>query len=80
MKPQPEAKGMNQETLSFVVYMIHQCAWAWNMTPAEVYARLQQCGCIQDYLVRHYEVLHTQSSGYVVEDIKEYLTRRGVAV
>ena len=46
MKPQPEVKGMNQETLSFVEYMIHQCAWAWNMTPAEVYARLQQCGCI----------------------------------
>ena len=67
-------------SMSFVVYMIHQCANTWKLTPSQVYAKLQQCGCIQDYLVRHYDVLHTQSSRYVVEDIREYLTRRGVAV
>ncbi len=71
---------MNQESLAFVVYMIHQCANRWNMSPSAVYRKLNQSGCITAYLVPHYDVLHTQSSRYVVEDIQQYLERRGFAI
>ena len=71
---------MNKDSLAFVIYMIHRCANQWNLTPAKVYQMLEETGCIQTYLVPHYEVLHTQSSGYVLEDIQQYLQRRGVAV
>lgn len=71
---------MNQESFSFVVYMIHACAEKWNVLPSEVYRKLQSVGCIENYLVPHYDILHTQGTGYLVDDIKEYLELRGIAV
>ena len=71
---------MNRDSMSFVVYMIHRCANQWQLSPAKVYQILEKSGCIQGYLVPHYEVLHTQSSRYVLEDIQQYLERKGIAV
>ena len=71
---------MNKEAFSFVVYMIHACADKWKMMPSEVYRSLQSVGCIDGYLVPHYDILHTQGTGYIVDDIKEYLEMRGVII
>lgn len=71
---------MNRDSFSFVVYMIHACANKWGMFPSEIYWKLKKTGCIEHYLVPHYEVLHTQGTDYVVEDIKEYLEVRGMTV
>ena len=71
---------MNKESFSFVVYMIHACAARWNLFPTEVYRKLQSVGCITDYLTPHYDILHTQGTGYLVDDIEEYLHRRGVMI
>lgn len=71
---------MNKDSMAFVVYMIHRCANQWNLSPAKVYQKLKESGCIQSYLVPNYAVLHTQSSAYVLEDIEQYLKRRGIAV
>ena len=71
---------MNRDTLSFVVYMIHCCANQWGVSPSEAYRKLEDSGCIRSYLVPHYDVLHTQSSGYVLHDIRLYLQKRGIAV
>lgn len=71
-------KGLNSESLSFVVYMIHACANKWLKNPDEVYALLQKSGCIDNYLVLHYEVLHTLGTDYITADIEEYLEIRGL--
>lgn len=71
---------MDKESFSFVVYIIHACANKWDMTPSQVYRKLQSAGCIERYLVPHYDVLHTQGTGYLVGDIREYLKVRGVAI
>ena len=71
---------MTQEAMEFVVYMIHACANRWNLSPKQVYQKLQEAGCIDGYLVPNYDILHTQGSGYLVDDIAEYLHTRGVAV
>ncbi len=71
---------MDKESFSFVVYMIHACANKWGKLPSEVYSMLSSVNCINDLLVSHYDVLHTQSTSYVVEDIKEYLITRGVTI
>ncbi len=47
---------MNKESFSFIVYMIHACANKWNMMPSEVYQKLQSAGCIDGYLVPHYDI------------------------
>ena len=71
---------MNQESFSFVIYMIHACANKWGKLPSEVYKILSGADCINNLLVKHYDVMHTQSTSYVVEDIVEYLGARGIKV
>ena len=71
---------MNKESFAFVIYMIHACANSWSKVPSDVYKLLQNSGCIDNYLVPHYDILHTQGTEYVVDDIKEYLGIRGVNV
>ena len=66
--------------MRFVVYMIHKCANTWGLSPSRVYQMLNESGCIQKYLVPYYDVLHTQSSGYVLEDIQQYLKNKGISI
>ena len=75
-----KVKTMSKQSFSFIVYMIHACADQWGKTPSEVYCKLKDSGCIDQYLVPHFEILHTQGSRYLVEDIREYLELRGVAI
>lgn len=71
---------MNEDSFSFVVYMIHACADKWGKTPADVYKAIKKSGCLDKYLVPFYDVLHTQSTDYVVNDIGDYLKSREVSV
>ena len=71
---------MNLDSFEFVVYMIHACADRWHMTPKEVYQELEKQGCISQFLVPLYDILHTQSTDFVVQDIQEYMANRGVVL
>ncbi len=71
---------MNKESFSFVVYMIHACANKWGKLPSEVYSILSRADCIDKFLVAHFDILHTQSTDYIVEDIAEYLGNRGIKI
>lgn len=75
-----ENRIMNKEIFSFVIYMIHACADRWKQNPSEVYKKMKSTNCIADFLVPNYEILHTQGTQYIVEDIKEYFHVRGVSV
>ena len=68
---------MSDASFSFTVYMIHAMAEYWDTTPSRAYELLRESGCITDYLVRHYEVLHTLGVQYLTEDINEYVSQRG---
>ena len=71
---------MNQDTLEFVVYVIHACAKKWNMPPAKVYRIIEEKGCVSQYLTPFYDILHTQGINYLVHDIEGYMENRGVAL
>jgi len=71
---------LNQEVFSFIIYMIHACANRWKKTAAQVYFALKQSGCLNHYLIPNYDILHTQSTDFVVKDIEEYLAKKGVIV
>ena len=71
---------MNNEAMEFVVYLIHACANKWNKSPKQVYRIMKEAGCIDKYLVPNYDILHTQGSNYLVDDIKKYLAIRGVMI
>ena len=72
--------GIKKDVFSFLIYVIHACANEWRTTPKKVYKALKSSGCIRGYLVPHYDILHTQGTDYLVDDIHRYLELRGVTV
>ena len=78
---------MNEKTIQNItkecilgIYMIHACANRWRKTAAQVYFALKQSGCLNHYLIPNYDILHTQSTDFVVKDIEEYLAQKDVIV
>lgn len=69
---------MNKETLDFVTFCVGAMALSLNMSRTEVYARLKKANLINDYIVPGYDVLHTFSRHYIVEDITDMMKRKGV--
>ena len=69
---------MDNETLEFVTYCIRKLAQVLKMSQREVYRRLKQSGILYDYIVPSYDVLHTFSSRYLIEDITDYMKEKGV--
>ena len=70
----------DKNVFEFVIYVIHACADKWNKIPSEVYKLLDSKDCINKFLVSNYDILHTQSTANIVEDLKEYLKVRGVSI
>lgn len=68
---------MNEKSFAFVMYLIHELANARNMAPGQIYKILKQYGCIDNYLVPNYDVLHTLGTEYLMEDIYKYVSVRG---
>ncbi len=67
---------MTKDIFEFLVYMIHACANKWGKTPTEVYNLLKENKALTNYLIPHYDVLHTQGTNFVVADIEEFLANR----
>ncbi|MBQ0004091.1 MAG: DUF3791 domain-containing protein [Treponema sp.] len=66
--------------MEFSIFLIHQLAQNWNKTPAEVFNTLENTKILDDYILKNYDVLHTQGSKYLVEDISEFVREKGIAV
>lgn len=71
-------EDMDRKTLEFVTYCISKLAQVLNLSQREVYRRLMKSGILYDYIVPSYDVLHTFSSHYLVEDLTEYMKEKGV--
>ena len=71
---------MDKDCFEFVVYMIHACARKCHKTPKEIYQIIESKGCVSEYLVPFYEILHTQGVNYIVDDIIGYMANRGVTI
>ena len=69
---------MNPQSLNFTIFCIGSIADHLNMNARDVYHKLQSANIISDYIVPCYDVLHTFSKEYIVEDLVEYMKKRGV--
>ena len=47
---------------------------------SSVYKILNTTGILDNYIIRCYDVLHTQGKEYLVEDITEFVREKGVLV
>ena len=59
----------NRSVLVFVVFMIHALSEAWHMPPQKVYSILNKSKVLDNYLILHYDVLHTLGKEYLVDDV-----------
>lgn len=69
---------MDKKTLEFVTYCISKLSQVLKMPQREVYRRLKESGILYGYIVASYDVLHTFSSRYLMDDLMDYMKEKGV--
>ena len=74
-------KIKNSNELEFVVFCIANVATKLGVEAERVYqAFTGQSDILHGYIVPEYEVLHTQSREYIVDDLLDVMKEKGVEV
>lgn len=77
----PDGKIKNSRELEFAVFCIENVAARLGVDAEQVYqAFTEKSDILNGYIVPEYEVLHTQSREYIVEDILDVMKERGVEI
>ena len=69
---------MTFEQLDFATFCIGNLAVRLNIPQREVYNQLKTSGILLDYIIKGYDVLHTFSKEYLMNDIISYMNEKGV--
>lgn len=69
---------MDKNTLEFVTYCISKLTQHLKLSQREIYDRLKRSGILYEYIVPSYDVLHTFSSRYLMQDLIDYMREKGV--
>ena len=73
------AKIKNTAELEFVVFCIENIAIRLGKHGEEVYRALtEESSILDDYIIPEYDILHTQSKDYIVDDIIRLMKERGI--
>lgn len=76
-----DEKIKNSNELEFAVFCIENVASRLGMNGKQVYqAFTEQSNILNGYIIPEYEMLHTQSREYIIDDIIEVMKERGVAI
>lgn len=71
----------NSRELEFAVFCVENVAAKLGVGAEEVYkAFTDKSDILNGYIVPEYEVLHTQSKEYIVNDIIDLMQERGVTI
>lgn len=69
----------NSNELEFAVFCVENVAAKLGIGAEKVYkAFTDKSNILKDYIIPEYEILHTQSKEYIVDDIIELMQERGV--
>ena len=69
---------MDKKTLEFVTYCISKLAQRLKLRQSDIYDRLKSSGILYDYIIPSYDILHTFSSRYLMDDLTEFMKEKGV--
>ncbi len=76
-----EKNSYGSKELEFAIFCIENVAIRLNVDAQRVYAALtEKTDILNGYIIPEYEVLHTQSKEYIVEDIIDVMKERGVSL
>lgn len=71
----------NEDELEFAVFCIESIASKLGKNAEDVFKDLtEKSDILYSYIVPEYEVLHTQSKEYIVDDIISLMHERGIKV
>lgn len=67
-------RDITNEQLYFAIYCITALSRNLNMDPSEVYELIsERTNILDDYIIRYYDILHTQGEDYIVSEIIKLL-------
>jgi Protein of unknown function (DUF3791) len=69
---------MSNSQLTFTVFMLNKYALATKTPITEVYKRFDELRILDNYLIRHYDVLHTLGENYLIEDLTELVAQKSL--
>ena len=76
-----DGKIKNSRELEFAVFCIENVAAKLGVNAERVYrAFTEKSDILNGYIVPEYEILHTQSREYIVDDLLDVMKERGVEV
>ena len=76
-----DGKIKNSGELEFAVFCIENVAAKLGVNAERVYqAFTEKSDILNSYIVPEYEMLHTQSRAYIVDDLLNVMKERGVEV
>lgn len=70
--------NMTAEQMAFAVFCTGAVASRLGMREEDAFDMLENNGVLKDYIVDLYDVLHTQSQEYIVDDIIDYMKTKGI--
>lgn len=73
------AKITNLDELEFAVFCIENVASKLRKNAEDIYTALtEKSDILNSYIIPEYEILHTQSKDYIVNDIISLMEERGI--
>lgn len=71
----------NKDELEFAVFCIENTAIKLGRDAEDIYRALtEQSDILNSYIVANYEILHTQSKDYIINDILEVMREEGINI
>ena len=67
---------INEKEMDFVVYCVENLANYISEDSVKVFDLLDENDLIEGYILKFYDILHTQSKEWIVEDLVEQLEKR----
>lgn len=72
----PTIQIQSKQELEFILFCVDFVAQKLNQSPDMIYDKLKSNGLLQNYIIDNYEVLHTQSKDYIIDDIISVMKER----
>ena len=73
-----ETKIMDFKILNFTIFCVNNVAAFLGKSAKDVYHAMQNAGMIDNYIVPCYDVLHSFSKEYIVDDLVSLMQQKGV--
>lgn len=69
---------MNTANIGFITYIIGNLSRRLGIPQKEVYQKLKTSNILFDYIIPSYDVLHSFSKEYLMDDLTNYMQEKGV--